>query len=241
MDKQGKNSINTFLAKTKSRPVNELYSVAAIVKRIKKISSSKTLKVIDIGAHKGELSSGLRINLGIQKVEVTAVENDQNYLRANNDADYKIFADVSKDRLPKRQYDLAIMRYVLHWNNKESQEFILENVLNSTNEGIILLNVGPDEKNSEQWREKTDKIFKTNMFGLKRDKYYFPNSADIKSIIRKNGWSYKSLDKDKKIKKLSEILRVKYGLGKDQKEKIRKILGNCDYLIKTTLWIQKKK
>jgi hypothetical protein len=240
IDKQGKNSRNSFLARTDSDVVNSLYSTNTIIKKIKNLYNNKErIEILDVGAHSGDLSCEIGKKAIGKKFKITAVDSDKKALSLNKSADYLKHMDVSKDFLPIKKYDVAIIRYVLHWNKKKNHEFIIKNTLNSVRKGILLINIGPKTEQAKHWRGVIKKIFNTNKFGLKRSSYFFPTNDDIKRICKRNGWSCVGLEEDKKIEPLSEILSVKYALGKINENEIKRILGDYNYLIKTSLWITK--
>lgn len=240
IDKQGENSRNSFLARTDSDVVNSLYSTDIIIKKINNLHENKNfLEILDVGAHSGDLSCQIAKKATDKKFKITAVDSDKKALSFNKTADYLKHMNVAKDTLPVEKYDIAIIRYVLHWNKKKNHEFIIKNALNSVRKGIILINIGPKTEQARNWRGVIKKIFNTDKFGLKRSNYFFPSHNDIRLLCKKNGWSCVELEEDKKIEPLSEILSVKCALGKINENEIKRILGDYNYLIKTSLWITK--
>ena len=238
----GIDTSRVFAGKSALEAIELLYNRSAkdlanlIVSNLSLSMSEYTLA--DFGSFKGEL---LQNTLGFLKsrnycFKSIAIDRIYSALEENK-ADVKIVADLDNVPLEDRSIDVGIMRYALQWNGLETQIKILRELARTCRKFAIIQHVGADNEDPTAWRDKISNLLSgKDLPKLTRSKHYYSSRKELEELLQKEKIKYKIIE-ERKVNYLSDVFIERYGLDKNESEKTREILGNKDYIMKTTFMI----
>jgi len=191
----------------------------------------------DFGSFKGELLNKIIQNLvnrgynfhtyAIDRIEKVLLENS---------AETKIHSNLTHVPLEDKSIDIAMARYILVWNSLEDQLKILKEMTRTSKQFAIVQHAGADNVEPEEWRKKIDFLMTgKDVLELKREGCYFSSGQEIEQRMNQNRIKFVRLD-ELKVSPLSDMFIERYKLEPKSAKKTREILGDKDYVIRTT-WL----
>lgn len=238
MCNQGEKASEVFLSEIENETIKKVYGESAkfFADTIKNNLKPNKYTLVDVGAFKGELLSQILKFLPDYKFDTIGIDKNEEIINNNDTVKDKIISDLINIPLENDSVDVLISRYVLSWNNLEKQEIILKEFLRITNKIAIIQHAGSDNADPESWREKYDELFLgKDIPKLKREEMFFSSRDEIEEIMKRNKFNFERLS-EIKIDNFSEVFIEKYNLQKEEKEKIKEILKEKDYMVQAN-WI----
>ena len=235
----GKETSKVFAGYYKSETNKEMYAETAkffadkIRDRLPVRENPYT--IADIGAFQGELLGNIISLLPEYKFKTTAIDINADAL-LNNKANQKTNADVNNIPLPDQSVDIAIMRYVLQFNSIQKQREIIREIARIIKSFALIEHVGADIEETEEWRDRMDKLFRgQDVPKLLRTGYFFSSRAEIEAWFKQGNINFERL-KDKKINNAMDVYIERYDLDKGEAEKAINIMGDKNYFRQTD-WV----
>jgi hypothetical protein len=234
-DEQGKGAHKLFLGKETIAPAKLLYGESAdlFAKLIIDNAKFKKITLIDIGGYKGELLSNIINLLKEYKIEKIVVDSNSEALQENKVADIKICSNLTKIPLDDKIADIAIMRYVLHWNSLENQKKILSEIRRLTKNFAIVQHLGADYLNEKNYLNQINILFSGKISQLKRDSSCWESNINLEKIFKELKIKFEKVE-ELRINGLSELFITKFSLKESDSKKVKEILRDYDYLIRST-------
>lgn len=239
MDKkfQGTGSRSMFHGETENKTIKKVYGESAQIfsNTLKDNLEAGEYSLIDLGSHKGEfLHDFLKTCPSSLNFETTAVDVNEDDLKENL-ADNKFLADLTNLPFKDKAFDVTFARYAIAWNSIADQEKILDEIVRITKKIAIIQHQGASSRQPQKLQKSSNELFSGVVPVLKREKFCFTSSREIKSILNKIGVRYKIIQ-NRKVKNLSELLIEKYQLPVSEAEVVKKILRGTDYIYQTTFF-----
>lgn len=236
---QGRNATEIFGGNSGTKALQEVYSetselFASILKE--RLEKDTPYTLADLGAFKGELIKNILELLPGYIFEVTAVDVNPEALEENTVAVKKITANLTKLPMENKSVDVAMMRYALQWNVLESQEKIIEEAARIVKRFVIIQHAGSENEDAQMWREKVQRIFDdAELPELKRSEMYFSSRDELEDRMNIKGIRFERID-EKKIDNLADVYCERYKLDEEKCNRVRTILGDKNFMVRTT-WI----
>lgn len=234
----GENTSKAFSGKAESRAVQDLYNETPKIfsNEIKKrLMPDRQYTIADIGSFKGELLKQICDMLPEYKLKGIAMDINKKILKENN---FKLRIASKAEEMPfnDRSIDVEIMRYVLQWNYPKNQKMILKEISRTIKEFALVEHAGADNENSKEWRKKHDKLYNGEEISkLKRGEHYFSSRDEIETWMKDENISFERIG-EKRISGAEEVFTERFGLDANNKSKVKEILKDKGFFIKTT-WI----
>ncbi len=238
---QGEKASEVFGGKAMSQTTEKIYSESAqyFSKIIRKKLGKKTDKIYtlaDMGSFKGELLKDILANLPEYNFKTIGVDLLEKNLKENKITENKIVADLSRLPISDKNIDVAIVRYVLQWNNKEKQKKILKEISRTIKGFAIIQHAGADNENSDAWRGNIDNLLDgKEVKKIKRMGHYFSSREEIEEWMKESSIKFERLS-ERKVSSVSNVFIERWGLNEEEARKTREILGDKDYITQTT-WL----
>ncbi len=191
--------------------------------------------LLDIGSYQGEFVKNIVKSLPDIKFEIFAVENNNFALEKNSIAMHKINSDVTNLPFLERDFDISIIRYVLHWNSWENQKKILSEAIRVTKDFLLIQHLGGDVDNYDDWQNRMKEIIGGIIPKLNRTDAYFSTAEEIEKYFTLSNVEFIRLQ-HRKIENSSQGFRERFDLTDNEFVTIKNILGDKDYVIQTT-WL----
>lgn len=239
----GENTSKVFLGEAKTKAAKEAYNKTPEVfsKEIKKrLSPDKEYTVADIGSFKGELLDKLLDLIPDYKFRTIAVDINQDALNKNLSQE-KIIANADNLPFEDGSIDIEVVRFLLQWNYWERQKQIIREIARTVKEFALIEHAGADNENSNEWREKIDRLFEgVEVPKLKRGEHFFSSRNEVEQIMRDEGIKFERI-REKIIKDIVEIYSERFCLNEKEGVKARKILADKNFFVQTDWIIYPKK
>ncbi len=234
----GATTSRVFAGEYKSKTTKEMYGETAdffATEIRKRLPNNKSYSLIDTGSYQGELLGELLKKLPEYHLQTFGIDINQAAL-SHNSADQKILASAEALPLEDKSVDVAIVRYVLQWNELEKQRKILQELARVTREFTLIEHAGSDIINPEAWRKHTDNLFDGAIIPkMKREGYHFSSRDEIEKWMHESGITFTRL-RDRRIENMANVYIERYRLNKEEAEKAKQILGDKNYCRQTD-WI----
>ncbi len=234
---QGENSSQTFSGENKTQTTFELYAQSAdfFANNIKqKLIPQQEYIFADLGCYGGELQESI-INLLPQFQFYTIGIDHENNLLNNNFAHEKIGADIERVPLKDNSVDIALMRYVLHWNIAEKQKRILKETMRLIRDFAIIQHVGPDQSDAVSWREKITVLLSGKVPKIERYGHFWSSSDEVESWMKEQNIQFERIQ-HRKIDTFSNMFYEKYNLSEEENREVVEFLGDKNYIVQTS-WL----
>lgn len=236
----GDDTSRVFSGETQSQTNREIYSETAefFANEIKKRLSvrNEPYTVADVGAFQGELLSDIIEKLPEYHLKTIAVDISEQALEKNTASEEKIVSRAERLPFDDKSIDIAIMRYVLVWNEAETQKKILEELARTVKEFALVEHSGPDVVDTDEWRNKTNELYRGDEVPkLKRTGHFFASRDEIEEWMQQFGIKFERL-RDRLVQNLSDVFVERYALNAEDAQKTRDVLGDKNYLRQTD-WI----
>jgi SAM-dependent methyltransferase len=236
----GESTSDIFRGESNSDAIRKIYGQSAeqfadIVKsKLPPVSHSYSL--LDIGSSKGELLGDVLRLLPDYHFVVTITDTNPEAVAQNMVVGKKIIADAESLPFQDKEFDLILMRYVLQFNSFDGQKKIIDEIARVVSKIAIVQHAGPDTENPDLWREKVEPIFSDDKLPqIKRSGMFWSSHDEIEKYMTKRGIRFEMISTDK-INGFSQTFIERYDMNNKQAQQIRNLLGDKDYLLKTT-WI----
>lgn len=234
----GENTSKVFAGDALLKASQETYNetITIFSNEIKKrLPNDKSYNIADLGSFKGELLQQIINILPNYKFETIAVDINENALK-DNQAETKIIADLKKLPFEDKSVDVEIIRYVLQWNYWENQKKILQEVARTTKSFALIEHAGADSQEPDEYRKRIGSLFSgEEILKLKRGENFFSSRKEIEDWLKDEGIVFERIG-EKIINNLSEVYTERFGLSTDEDIKMKELLGDKDFLVKTD-WI----
>lgn len=238
---QGDNSLKMFRGESISSAAFSIYSESAplfagvITKYMQTIGGGEHF-IADLGSHKGAFLQDLLSRFPQYKFHSIAIDVNGDDL-SENPAEIKINSDLTNINLPDKSVDIVVCRYVLAWNDLESQNKIISEI-KRVGRGIgIIQHQGAESENPGPLQNASKDLFSGVVSKLKRENFFFSTPDQIENLLLSQGVEFECIQ-DRKVPGLSELLIEKYELSGEDAENVKRILRDSDYVNQTT-WILK--
>jgi len=191
--------------------------------------------IADIGSFQGELMNNIIQLLPEYKFDTIAIDINEEALFKNT-AVKKIVAKAEDLPFKDGSVDVAIMRYVLQWNNAEKQQEILKEIVRTIKNFALIEHVGADTFETEKWRKRLDDLFDgQEVPKMKRGEHFFSSEDEVEKWMQQSNIAFDKL-KDKRIENGMDVYIERYGLDEEDAKKSREIMGDKNYFIQTD-WV----
>ncbi len=189
----------------------------------------------DFGSAKGELLKNVLNLLKSYHFHTLGIDTEL-ALKENDVAQEKISANLTQLPLEDKSIDLAMMRYVLQWNNQKNQQNILQEIARVIKGFAIVQHVGADNINTDLWRHNfNDVLAGQEVPKLERHGHFVSSREEIETWMKAQNINFQRLS-ERKVDRISDVLIERYALNEDEADTTRKILADKDYIIQTT-WL----
>ncbi len=188
----------------------------------------------DLGSFKGELLRDILEKLPEYKINPIVIDLNENALRENLVGRHAIVANLEKIPLMDQSVDIAVVRYVLQWNDFQKQKEIIREILRVVKKFAIIQHAGSPSDNSEEWRLRVDGMLGGIQKIGKQGRFY-SSRAELEQFMEEEGISFERLQ-DRVVKDLSDVYISLYNLDDIESEKVKTGLGEKDYVVQTS-WI----
>lgn len=230
----------------KSRTDKELFKIyhgqlSLVTKLIKQYCVQRRLDFVqlaDFGGADGEITQYLREKLEPSiGFSVTTYDTNKELLRHNRSADKTIRWNLTK-LTGKDKYDIGLMRYVLNYNSKPNQLKILQGIYSLMKPGGVFINWWCGVSNQEH-QKKFQQLFNTKQITgkLYRKDSYWATWKETDLLLKKAGFQVKVV-KQYKLP-LKDLYRHRYGLSKDENQKVLTFLGKHAHIYYTIFEVVK--
>lgn len=234
---QGINAEKIFHGKMESRATELFYGESAelFADIISRYLSPGEYSLVDLGGHKGELLTDVLGRLPDYSFHSTIIDRVGG-LDSGVNAE-KIVTDITHVLpIESRSVDVVLLRYVLAWNNLNSQKTILKEVNRITKRIAIIQHQGADSHNPQVLKNAQMRLFSGEIPELNRSTdFLWTDPRSLELFMAESGIKF-SVIQDRRIDGLSTLFIEKYGLTGVKAETVRRILQDCDYVMQTT-WI----
>jgi ubiquinone/menaquinone biosynthesis C-methylase UbiE len=236
----GENTSRVFSGETTLQANSELYAetarlfVGEIRRRLSSEGAPRT--IADVGAFRGELLS--EIVAGLPEYELKTLEVDINTeaLTKSVNVGDKVVAQAELLPFGDKSIDVAIMRYVLQWNDAETQRMILTELSRTVKAFALIEHSGADVIETNEWRSTLTTLFSTDeLEKLKRPKHFFSSRDEVETWLQEADITFERLQ-DRVIDNLADVFIERYALNVQEAQKVRDILGDKNF-IRQTDWI----
>lgn len=241
----GDDTSRIFSGETDNRTNVEMYGETAdffaneIRKRLPVKDGEYT--IADVGSFQGELLADLLAKLPEYRFKAIAIDINEAALQNNTTTDNKVVAHAEALPLEDKSVDVAIIRYVLQWNNAEKQKKILSELARVVRSFALLEHVGSDVIDSDIWREKTEELFTGEKVSkMKRGEHFFSSKDEVERWMLEAGIDFQCI-KNRKIDNGADVYIERYALTPGEAEQTRSILGDKNYFQQTDWAILPKK
>jgi ubiquinone/menaquinone biosynthesis C-methylase UbiE len=236
----GSNTSKVFSGETLSQTNIEMYGQTAeffageIRERLPLRDEPYT--VIDVGAFQGELLADILEKLPEYHFKTIAVDINEQALRKNMASEDKIVAHAEALPFADKSIDIAIVRYLLQWNDAEKQKQILKELSRTIKEFALVEHVGSDIVDTDEWRNRMDKLLDgSEVPKLKRAEYFLSSRDEIEEWMQQNGIKFERL-KDRIIQNVADAFIERFALDNEDADKTKQVLGDKNQ-IRQTDWI----
>ena len=199
--------------------------------------SDQPYSILDMGAFRGELLSGITEKLrGEYEFQTIGVDINEEALKKNLSSQTKILSSLDKLPLEDHSVDVALMRYVLQWNNPERQKAIISELARVVKRIGIIQHVGCDNDDPKGWREKMDDLFDGKEIPkMKRGEHYFSSRDEVEQWMKEQDINFQRLQ-DRRINDGADVYRERYNLTEIENGEMLKILGDKNFFMQSA-WI----
>lgn len=195
---------------------------------IKKNKEEK-ISLADFGGASGEVTDYLRKEGRVNSsMTIDCIDVNEELLKQNTSCDVSIIADLRQFR-SSNKYDIGIMRYVLHYNEKHDQMAILNNIFHSLQDNGYFINYWCGVSDIQQ-QSKFQKVFTTKNIS---EKLYRPNSywatwSETKTHFQQAGFDIQNLTQFSYP--LNELYKARYNLTEEENAHLLHALGKHAYI-----------
>lgn len=237
----GENTSKVFSGETESQTNKEMYSETAglFADEIRKRLPSEggvPYTIADVGAFQGELLGDILARLPDHHIKTIEVDINSGALQKSANEGGKVVAQAESLPFANTSIDAAIMRYVLQWNDAETQRKILIELARTVKEFALIEHAGADIVDTDEWRAALTTLFSTDELAkLKRSTYFFSSRDEVETWLQEAGITYERLQ-DRVVDNLAEVFIERYSLNEQEAQKTREILGDKNF-IRQTDWI----
>lgn len=236
----GDDASRVFSGETQSQVNKEMYGETAeffaneIKRRLPVREEPYT--IADIGAFQGELLEEVMNKLPEYKFTSIATDINEQALQKNSVSEGKVVTRAEKLPFADESIDIAIMRYVLVWNEPEKQKEILAELARTVKEFALVEHGGADIADTEEWRNRIGSLFSGNdVPKLKRGEHFFASRDEIEGWMQERGINFERL-RDRIVQNMADIFIERYALDAENAEKTKEVLGDKNY-VRQTDWI----
>jgi ubiquinone/menaquinone biosynthesis C-methylase UbiE len=234
----GENTSKVFSGEAKTKAAQEAYNESPEVfsEEIKKrLPPDKEYTIADIGSFKGELLDKLLEMVPNYKFRTIAIDVNQDALNKNS-LQGKIVANADSLPFENGSIDIEVVRFLLQWNYWERQKQIIREIARTVKEFALVEHGGADNENSNEWREKMDRLFKgVEVPKLKRGEHFFSSRDEIEQMMRDEGIKFERI-RERIIEDIAEIYSERFGLNEQESAKTKEILADKNFFVQTD-WI----
>ncbi len=236
---QGDNAPKMFHGEAVSNAAYSMYAESAplfadVVRKY--IQPGISYSLADLGSHKGAFLRDLLNILPEYEFHSIAVDVNEDDL-LDNSADIKIKSDLGHIDIPEKSIDVVVCRYVLAWNNLESQHQIIAEMKRIGRTIGIIQHQGAESQDPDPLQSASKKLFGGAIPQLQRSEFFFSTPNQIEDFFKEQGIEFECIQ-NRKVLGLSELLIEKYKLSDTDAQQVSEILKDADYVNQTT-WILK--
>jgi hypothetical protein len=233
----GANTSEVFAGNVREKAVAEMYneSVPFFAGELRqRLEPDKEYVLADIGAYEGKLTESVVKALPDRKIKTIALDVNRPALTKNR-ADFKAMAEAQHLPLADKSVDVAMMRYVLQWNNPEKQKQMIKETARVIKDFALIEHIGSGDEDPAAWRVNMDKLLGGAVPKLQRDEQFFSSAGEIEQWMTEAGIRFERVGQ-KRIDNVSEVFAARFPLDPAEVQQVRDILGDNNYEIRTR-WI----
>jgi len=243
VQEQGEKASEMFSGVSLKESVKSLYSESADlfagILKSRLDANGGPYRLLDMGSFKGDLIGGIKNRLnGIPKLDITGVDINAEALNQNDFVDHKVVSDVARMPFIDGDFDVAVARYVLPWNELKNQKVIIHEIARVINKFGVIQHAGADNLDTEKWQKVFHSIFDGSIEKLRRQVYYFASANELEEFMEEMGIKFER-SQHRRIDSVSDVFIDKYGLNENESKRVIDALGDSNYIYQTT-WIISK-
>jgi ubiquinone/menaquinone biosynthesis C-methylase UbiE len=168
------------------------------------------------------------------KLQTIAIDVNADDLE-KNDADQKIISDLSELNLSDKSVDITVCRYVLAWNNIETQKEILKEIKRITKKLVVIQHQGANSENPAGLQKASEVLFGGVIPNLKRENFFFSTAEQVENMFNELRLNFQKIQ-TKEVPGLSGVFIDKYNLSGGEARKVQEVLMGADYVTLST-WV----